>query len=356
MKHLTLDFLFRNKKNNFNFIRLIAAFMVIYGHSNAIVVNGGADFITKHLNFGFTGGIAVDVFFVISGFLVTASMSKGKLSYYIKSRVLRIYPALIFWVAISAFIIAPIFSNSDYLFSNSVMYFLNMASAYNVIFFIDGVFASNRDHAVNGVLWSVIVETRLYLAVFVFYIIGVLKSKTVFNVFFYISLIVFYFYPEYAPIAASTTDLHVISLFLIGGFYWINKDSIIISPFYAMLMFVIAFLGFKLGEFKSAYIFVLPYFVFCIAYMKGLCIFRKIGDYSYGIYLVGWPVQQVIVAIYPQISLEWHQFFSILFALILGIFSWHMIEKPFLNMKNINFTNEFMNVIFRLHKYVRSYV
>ena len=148
----------------------------------------------------------------------------------------------------------------------------------------------------------------------------------------------------------------IISLFLIGGFYWINKDSIIISPFYAMLMFVIAFLGFKLGEFKSAYIFVLPYFVFCIAYMKGLCIFRKIGDYLYGIYLVGWSVQQVIVAIYPQISLEWHQFFSILFALILGVFSWHMIEKPFLNMKNINFTNEFMNIIFRLHKYVRSYV
>lgn len=93
----TLGYLFLNKENNFNFIRIFAAIMVIYGHSNAIVFDGGVDFVTRYLEWGFTGGIAVDMFFVISGFLVTASVSKGNIFYYFKSRLFRIYPALIFW-------------------------------------------------------------------------------------------------------------------------------------------------------------------------------------------------------------------------------------------------------------------
>lgn len=136
MNDKSLKYLFENNLNNFNFIRLIAATMVIYGHSNAIVVGGGADFVTRNLNWGFTGGIAVDIFFVISGFLVTASISKGQLSYFIKSRMLRIYPALIFWVAITVFFIVPMFADSTFTFDSSIHYLLNMASAYEVVFLL----------------------------------------------------------------------------------------------------------------------------------------------------------------------------------------------------------------------------
>lgn len=196
-------------------------------------------------------------------------------------------------------------------------------------------------------LWSIVVEVRLYLAVFVLYLVGILKSKTLFNTLFFSSFIFFNFYPQYAPIASSPTDLHVITLFLIGSFYWMNRDSIYISPFFSLLLFGLLSVAYNANIFGTAYIFAMPYFVFCIAYMNGLSIFRRLGDYSYGIYLVGWPVQQIIVSFYPQISIEMHQFSSILISLILAIFSWHYIEKPSLNLKNISISKVTKNIFSR---------
>ncbi|HDZ9289775.1 acyltransferase family protein [Vibrio cholerae] len=337
MRRHTLAYLFVNEKNNFNFIRLVAAGLVIYGHSNAIVFDGGQDFVTRYLNWGFTGGIAVDMFFVISGFLVTASISKGAFLYYVKSRFLRIYPALIFWVAITSFVVAPIFSDYSYNISSSISYFLNVATAYKMSYFIDGVFYENKDSAINGSLWSVILEVRLYILVAVAYFFGVFKSKTLFNVLFFVCFVLFFFKPHYIPFAKSPTDIHVSTLFLIGSFYWVNKEYIYISPFICLSLFSFLSLAFSLQKFEMAYIFSMPYFLFCIAYMKGLSLFRKLGDYSYGMYLIGWPVQQILLSFNPSISVENHQVLSILFSFLLAVFSWHVIEKPAIGLKRLDF-------------------
>ena len=88
--------LFEKNENNFNFLRLFAALMVIYGHTSAVTGNGPQDIFLQYIGFKFIGGIAVDVFFLISGFLITASAIHSKsLKYYIVSRIFRIYPALI---------------------------------------------------------------------------------------------------------------------------------------------------------------------------------------------------------------------------------------------------------------------
>ncbi|MCE7653964.1 acyltransferase family protein [Vibrio fluvialis] len=337
MNFSTLGYLFLNKENNFNFIRIFAAIMVIYGHSNAIVFDGGVDFVTRYLEWGFTGGIAVDMFFVISGFLVTASVSKGNIFYYFKSRLFRIYPALIFWVAVTSFVIAPIFSNDSYNFGSSIKYFLDLAFTSKMNYFIDGVFYGNKDKAINGSLWSIILEVRLYVVVAIVYMLGVLANISLFNLAFFLSFVMFFFSPEYVPFAASPTDIHVSALFLIGSFYWVNRNVILISPFIALLLFAFVSLAFSLGKFEIAYMFAMPYFLFCVAYMDGLAIFRRVGDYSYGIYLVGWPVQQVVVSMSPSISVEKHQILSIVISFALAIFSWHFIEKPCLNFKKIKF-------------------
>ncbi len=64
-------------RNNFNLIRLFAAWLVIYGHAWAITGSAGGDLVAQLTRFKFAGGVAVDVFFFISGFLIAASLERN---------------------------------------------------------------------------------------------------------------------------------------------------------------------------------------------------------------------------------------------------------------------------------------
>jgi len=60
---------------------------------------------------------------------------------------------------------------------------------------------------------------------------------------------------------------------------------------------------------------------------------RLENDYSYGIYLYGFPAQQTWAALYPDWG-PWSMFFvSASSAVLLGAMSWHFIEHPALRLK-----------------------
>ena len=82
-------------RNNFNLLRLFAAWLVIYGHAWAITGSSGSDLVTRLTQFKFAGGVAVDVFFFISGLLIAASLQRNSVRAYLTSRALRILPALV---------------------------------------------------------------------------------------------------------------------------------------------------------------------------------------------------------------------------------------------------------------------
>ncbi|NDC64497.1 MAG: hypothetical protein EBZ59_11065, partial [Planctomycetia bacterium] len=80
-------------------------------------------------------------------------------------------------------------------------------------------------------------------------------------------------------------------------------------------------------------------FSFCLAYFLLVLAFHpslrvpwspRIGDYSYGTYLYGWPIQQV-VAPFATTPLS---MFLISYPLILcaAVASWHLVEKPALSL------------------------
>jgi peptidoglycan/LPS O-acetylase OafA/YrhL len=58
------------------------------------------------------------------------------------------------------------------------------------------------------------------------------------------------------------------------------------------------------------------------------------GDYSYGIYLYGVPIQQAVVAALPALKFGIMQFLvAFPITLVLAIFSWWLIEKPVLKLR-----------------------
>jgi len=79
----------------------------------------------------------------------------------------------------------------------------------------------------------------------------------------------------------------------------------------------------------------LPYLLFFLAYVPsgGIRKYNKVGDYSYGLYIYAFPVQQVVVAYRPDVSVGGMIAWSTLIVLPLAIASWHLIEKPAMNWK-----------------------
>jgi peptidoglycan/LPS O-acetylase OafA/YrhL len=96
--------------------------------------------------------------------------------------------------------------------------------------------------------------------------------------------------------------------------------------------------------FFVGYSILLPYLVFYIAYIPGGRIrnFNKAGDYSYGIYIYAFPVQQSIAELIPNISVFGMVCLSFIITFILAYFSWHFVEKKFLKMKRTSVVLEKM--------------
>lgn len=334
---IKLNEIFIGKENNLTFIRTLAAIAVIYGHS----FNSGMD-IVSHITkgFAFSGGVAVDLFFIISGFLVTHSiLTSGILKYYI-ARFLRIFPALWIMLIITVFIMGSIVSELpflEYLSSKDTwIYFRNIFFLWDGAYFLPQVFLGNHDQAINGSIWSIFIEVRLYILLSIIYILGILNRKIVFNFLFFITIIFCWFYQIKIPyIGDNSTTLHVSLLFFIGVFIYLNKEDIVVSPVILFIALLYASTTIGTDKFGVAYIFLLSSFFILISFFNQFSKFDKFGDPSYGIYLYGWPIQNLMVYIFPKFNVYEIAIISIFICIVLGYLSWHYIEKRFINKRSI---------------------
>ncbi|HJT97764.1 MAG TPA: hypothetical protein VJ696_05560, partial [Rhodanobacteraceae bacterium] len=74
-------------------------------------------------------------------------------------------------------------------------------------------------------------------------------------------------------------------------------------------------------------------FVFWFAYGTRWRGFNRFGDYSYGIYLWAFPMQQVAASLAPSLPSLLNTVAGFVGALPLAVASWHLIEKPALRLK-----------------------
>lgn len=61
--------------------------------------------------------------------------------------------------------------------------------------------------------------------------------------------------------------------------------------------------------------------------------YNSLGDYSYGIYIYAFPIQQILALFNSELSAWEMTAYSLPITTILAVTSWHLIEKPFLEFK-----------------------
>ena len=151
-------------KNNFDLLRLVLAFSVCLAHLSE--VSGVSEF--RPLKQFFYSGVAVDCFFVVSGFLIFRSYNRSSnLLSYLNKRVRRIYPAYLTVVLLAAFLIPFLTATTDLLFSG--LWFRYLVS--NLVFLnflqpdLPGIFTANSLQVINAPLWTIKIEIMFYCSV-----------------------------------------------------------------------------------------------------------------------------------------------------------------------------------------------
>jgi peptidoglycan/LPS O-acetylase OafA/YrhL len=331
-----------NRENNFTTLRIILAWSVLYGHGYAVQkIIGYNDPLNKiFLGSTWIGEVAVNGFFAISGFLVTASIIKRGVIDYSISRILRIFPALIVCIIFSVFVIGPLFTQltfSEY-FSDSKTYeYLKNATLYfNMHWTLPGVFENNIRNAVNGSLWTLPAEVRCYLFLAIVSLFAVFKQRTIANLMIFTLLVFGFFYFKEIPLISINAKWSKPSLFfLIGVFFYINRDKILINFRLALLALVLINFSFGQEWFMYVYPLALVYFLLYLVYAtKYLKTDKKLGDISYGVYIYAWPIQQSVASLFPDFTPTQNTMLSTVVVFILAYTSWHYLEKPFLSLKS----------------------
>jgi peptidoglycan/LPS O-acetylase OafA/YrhL len=338
----SLSALAHGRDNNFQLIRLAAAAAVVFFHSYALT-NHWTDEplwrVIPELNFAVLG---VASFFVISGFLVTQSwLARAGVVPFVAARVLRIYPALIcavaFTVALawasSAFDAAAFFGNPQ-----TLDYVLHVTPGWEMRYRLPGAFAANPvPHDVNGSLWTLPVELRLYAAVLVAGITGLLARPIAWLLVLSALLVLLVLRPEWFPMPAlDSVTKDLLLLFALGSLAYVWRNAIPVSlavAAVAMLLVVLNPAGLARGILMLP---LLAYLVLVAAYHPWLSwpAFNRVGDYSYGVYVYAFPIQQILVERIPLIEPLPLFALALPATLAVAVLSWHCVEKPALGLKS----------------------
>jgi peptidoglycan/LPS O-acetylase OafA/YrhL len=133
--------------------------------------------------------------------------------------------------------------------------------------------------------------------------------------------------------------VRLISMFFIGVAFYKYQDKIILSShvFYALLA-ILLISSWDKSFFFVVYNCTLAYLVFYLAYVPAGIVrkFNQYGDYSYGIYIYAFPVQQSVIALYPSMSFMTFLLVSLAITFFFAYLSWQLVEKNALKLKRVS--------------------
>jgi peptidoglycan/LPS O-acetylase OafA/YrhL len=349
------------KDNSIGFLRLLLASIVLVGHAFYIqappVV---ADITPLKVD---VPTIAVQGFFCISGFLVATSLLRlQSIPRYLWHRFLRIVPALVGCLAFTAFVLTPILHvlKPEWvkgwwgLAELSGRYFLlNLLNTRNVI--AVGPYPQSWNNDWNGSLWTLPYEIDCYLLLTPLALLGLLgRWKWVFTL-GVAAVLTALFLEKVAGIAVNPAFLSklyktpgrlLVLHFMMGSLFALYPGFLValqkrtwIGPLSAVLLITSWFS--PRNDVLSPCLF--PIAILWFAYRFPWPDFEKMlkGDYSYGIYIYGYPIAAFLSALNLQHPSFFYVSTCVGLTLALAWLSWHVVEKHALRLKDVSLPRSF---------------
>lgn len=339
----------------FDFLRLWLALSVLWFHS-FVIVGTMAEIEATPLWYYIY--MIMPMFFALSGFLVAGSALRLNVKNFLINRFCRIIPALAVQTLVAAFIIGPIFTllplSEYFAHSDFKTYLLNIFIWIH--YTLPGVFTTHPSTGViNQSIWSIPFEVTCYAMVCASMLFKNAQKHMLMIFAIVTALLLGPVLLQQTGMAApgqKTNNPLLNYLFLTRGsllfpsflmgtfFYWVRYHIPFSTPLAIILALAcIAFGIFGHADWRDNYLLNLisvPMLVYLTAYI-GCCRIRqlplyKTGDYSYGIYLYGYPLQQIILALMPSLLSQWlpHFILSVILSTAAAALSWHTLEKRIL--------------------------
>lgn len=330
------------KRNNFTLLRLLAALAVVVSHAVFLRTGNKADEIFAGASVYNLGDHAVNVFFVLSGLTVAASLDRsGSSVHFLIARLLRIFPGLIVCTAllVTVGIVVTECSPVAYLADARVLkYVLKTVSLSTGAAELPGVFSNNpHPSVVNASLWTLKFELLCYV---------LLASAGAFNLFRkrYLNWLLpigfllsgGFLVQRFGGLADPVEQMARFWLcFSIGVGFFVFRSSIRISWIFGF--FLVALMAATLGTAWDRVISPVATGYAAVLLgsvpLPGVRQFTNKVDLSYGVYIFGWPISQTLILTVPGITTATLIIASCGLALSVAVLSWHLVEKPSLGAR-----------------------
>jgi peptidoglycan/LPS O-acetylase OafA/YrhL len=358
---------FNPRDNGFAFLRFTLAALVMLSHSYALGGFGLQPFVSTLGRDYSLGSVAVAMFFVLSGFLITRSaQNTASIGRFLWHRFLRIVPGYWTCLLVTVLLFAPflfwidhnnikvIFQVGDY--SPWTYLTRNLSLLHVDDFSIEGILnlrqlsiagvLNHNPHPgiINGSLWTLPYELICYLAIGIFAVFGIIRRAPgalagIFLIFWGLEALLCIspqLFWDCFPYARMSELVTLSLYFAAGSVAFLYRRKI---PFTRRL-FITAILLLGAGIFSGLFGVIAPiamsYLFLSIAFKLRLKWFDDPGDFSYGIYIYAFPVQQTLAALKVQESgLLLYFVSSFLVTLLFAVASFRLIEGPCLRLKKL---------------------
>jgi peptidoglycan/LPS O-acetylase OafA/YrhL len=335
------------RQNNIDFLRPALPLLVVFGHSFAVTQGSDMAEPVMRLTRGqvTVGSIAVDAFFILSGFLITASYQRSSSALsFLKKRVARIYPAFLVVMVVTAVCFVPFgggqveghgLSGKIVLLVTSIVRLKDIKSS--------GTFAGNPiPYVVNASLWTVSYEFLCYLGVVVFGVTMALRRRRALAALFGATIVASVLYAHFgwhsphsvagALFGYPQAWARLIPMYLAGVVFYLYRESIPLNRWGALLsVFAMAIAC----VIPLGYTVLFPvfgtYLLMYLAFWERCPLDRvmRFGDLSYGTYLYAFPIQQLLVQ-HLALRNSPVRLFATATPLVLAAAaaSWFFVERP----------------------------
>jgi peptidoglycan/LPS O-acetylase OafA/YrhL len=326
-----------SRPSGFDYMRVILALAVIAEHTLGLCYGPGAQDLIWGTFWRWPLAMVLPMFFALSGFLVAGSLERSRtIVSFLGLRLFRLVPALAMETVLSALVLGPIFTTltlSAYFgHPEFAHYFLNIVG--DVHFSLPGVF-DNLPLAgiVNLQLWTLPWELMCYLVISVFAISTMSRRPWLFAglvMLIELSQVFWRTFLNTAPHGITVGGPALVISFLFGISLYVLRNRL---PWDRRVFLIMLALCVLVGC-RSSTTYLLPLPAAYVTAFLGLTNpprskWLLSGDYSYGLYLYGFPIQQAIIATLAVGRIWWvNMILAWIGAGAMACFSWWVVERP----------------------------